>query len=237
MQDKSLLMWLEAPLQSWGGDSKFGNRDTLKFPTRSGIAGLLLCAMGASGEQIELLAKLKLSRQTVISYRKQPTSDKESSAPLLCDFHMVGSGYDKNHAWQKMMIPKTAEGKAAVGGGSKMTYRHYLQDACFAVVLTTSENLAEQFMQALQMPVFDIYLGKKCCVPTDFIPRGVFASEDEAKAEAAKIAHAKARTEEFWVIDGEHPKLGEPFSVNDVPVRFGEAKIYSDRRATIIRSI
>ncbi|HQB07934.1 MAG TPA: type I-E CRISPR-associated protein Cas5/CasD, partial [Rectinema sp.] len=59
-----LLLWLEAPLQSWGFDSKFNRRDTLAFPTRSGILGLLLCAMGAQGEQRELLEKLSLFSQT-----------------------------------------------------------------------------------------------------------------------------------------------------------------------------
>ncbi|HBZ0090419.1 TPA: type I-E CRISPR-associated protein Cas5/CasD, partial [Klebsiella pneumoniae] len=44
-----MLLWLEGPLQSWGGDSKFGVRDTLNFPTRSGILGLICCARGAAG--------------------------------------------------------------------------------------------------------------------------------------------------------------------------------------------
>ena len=48
---KTLLLWLEAPLQSWGAGSRYGRRDTLPFPTRSGILGLLCCAMGRGGEQ------------------------------------------------------------------------------------------------------------------------------------------------------------------------------------------
>ena len=46
MSTSYLLLWLEAPLQSWGADSKFGRRDTLNFPTKSGVTGLLLCALG-----------------------------------------------------------------------------------------------------------------------------------------------------------------------------------------------
>lgn len=52
-----LLLWLEGPLQAWGHDSKFGVRNTLNFPTRSGILGLLCCAHGAGGEQREWLEK------------------------------------------------------------------------------------------------------------------------------------------------------------------------------------
>ena len=58
MDKKYILLWIEAPLQAWGADSKFGRRDTLPFPTKSGVLGLVLCAMGASGPQNELLAKL-----------------------------------------------------------------------------------------------------------------------------------------------------------------------------------
>lgn len=43
----ALLLWLEAPLQSWGGDSRFGRRDTLPFPSRSGVLGARLLRYGA----------------------------------------------------------------------------------------------------------------------------------------------------------------------------------------------
>ena len=68
MTNSYLLMWLESPLQSWGFDSKFGRRDTLNFPTKSGILGLVCCALGASGEQQELLAKFARLSQSSISF-------------------------------------------------------------------------------------------------------------------------------------------------------------------------
>ena len=49
MANPYLLLWLEAPLQAWGHDSKFGRRDSLDFPTKSGVLGLLCCARGARG--------------------------------------------------------------------------------------------------------------------------------------------------------------------------------------------
>ena len=51
MANPYLLLWLEAPLQAWGHDSKFGRRDSLDFPTKSGVLGLLCCARGARGLQ------------------------------------------------------------------------------------------------------------------------------------------------------------------------------------------
>ena len=240
MSSKYLLLWLEAPLQSWGSDSKFGRRDTLPFPTKSGVLGLTLCAMGASGPQNELLARLSPGSLLVVSYvRAKAGSDgqtqvKVSKEPLLRDFHMVGSGYDDKDIWQKLLIPKTSEGKSAVGGGSKMTYRYYLQDACFAAVLEVPPDLAEDVASAYQAPVFDLYFGRKNCVPAERILQGVFSSNDEALAKASAFAQEKKLLEDFRVLDGEHD--GEVLTLNDVPIQFGEVKKYRDRRVTVVSS-
>jgi len=238
MRTKFLLLWLEAPLQSWGADSKFGRRDSLPFPTKSGVLGLLLCALGQSGEQKELLAKFVSLKQTVISYArteiKEGEAQKADREPLLRDFHMVGSGYDDTNPWEKLLIPKTREGKPAVGGGTKLTYRYYLQDAKFAVVLEVPEESAESFASALQSPVYDIYFGRKNCVPTDFVYRGIFDNEEAAIERAGVIAREKGcLIEDFRVTDGEHDN-GDVMTLNDIPVQFGEVKRYRDRRVTVI---
>ncbi len=238
MSNKYILLWLEAPLQSWGADSMFGRRDTLPFPTKSGILGLTLCAMGASGPQQELLARLSSGSLLVVSYvrsktgRDGQTQVKVSKEPLLRDFHMVGSGYDDKDIWQKLLIPKTSEGKAAVGGGSKMTYRYYLQDARFSAVLEVPPDLVDGVASAFQEPVFDLYLGRKNCVPTERILQGVFADQPEALAKASAFAQEKNLLEDFRVLEGEH--AGNSMTLNDVPIQFGEIKKYRDRRITIV---
>ncbi|MFH1096637.1 MAG: type I-E CRISPR-associated protein Cas5/CasD [Candidatus Desantisbacteria bacterium] len=241
MSTSFLLLWLEAPLQSWGVDSKFGRRDTLNFPTKSGVTGLLLCALGASGEQKELLSRLAPLKQTVVSYArtkksKENVSQKVDSEPLLRDFHVVGSGYDDADLWEKLLIPKTSEGKKAEGGGIKLTYRYYLQDARFAVVTEVPAELAASFADALQKPVYDLYLGRKNCVPTDFIYRGTYECEEAALQNANEIILAKDFIEDFRVVDGEHSDCGDAMTLNDVPVQFGEIKRYRDRRVTVIRN-
>ena len=236
MNNPYLLLWLEAPLQSWGHDSKFGRRDTLNFPTKSGVLGLVCSALGAGGEQCELLAGFAPLSQTVLSF--VPTSDKSGEPlrldrePLLRDFHMVGSGYDDKDPWASLLIPKTSEGKKAVGGGAKMTYRYYLQDAHFAVLLQVPGDNANAIAEALQNPAWDVYLGRKNCAPTDFIFRGLYDEETEAIAQALAIAQDKALLEDFRVLDGEHE--GEVLILMDVPIRFGERKLYRDRRVTVV---
>lgn len=237
MSYSHLLMWFEAPLQSWGHDSKFGRRDTLNFPTKSGVYGLLCCALGAGGDQRELLERLAPMPLSVISFARAKNQfqaqekikcDRE---PLLRDFHMVGSGYDDQDPWQNLLIPKTSDGKKAVGGGTKMTYRYYLQDAAFAAVLQLPSDEINIFVEALKNPVWDLYFGRKNCVPTDFIYRGIFSDEAAAFEYASQIASEKNLLEDFRVLEGEHE--GEILILNDVPIQFGEHKQYRDRFVTI----
>lgn len=232
MSDPYLLLWLEAPLQAWGHDSRFGRRDTLDFPTRSGVLGLICCAMGAGGEQRELLARLAAGDMRVEAY--VPTDDDghpQPRLPLLRDFHMVGSGYDTEDPWESLMVPKTAEGKKAVGAGTKMTYRYALQDMAFAVVLQVPADLADEICEVLVAPVWDLYLGRKHCVPTEFIFQGRCASANDAIDQARQLAQAKQRAFGFRVLEGENE--GEVLTLNDVPLQFGTDKRYRDRRVTV----
>lgn len=228
-----LLLWLEGPLQAWGHDSKFGVRDTLNFPTRSGILGMLCCARGAGGPEVEWLAQMNDMSLEVRAYAR---TDRNGQAhlrePALCDFHMVGSGYDDSDPWQNLLIPKTSEGKRAVGGGSKMTYRYYLQDSAFAVVLALPQEQAELLSDALQNPVWDLYLGRKNCAPTELIYQGVFADVDSAWQQEQALANSKQRLLSYAVIEGEGD--GEIMTLNDVPVQFGRQKRYRDRRVTLL---
>lgn len=229
MSRSYLLLWLEGPMQSWGYDSKFSRRDTLGFPTKSGIYGLLLAAMGRSGEQKLLLSELSKMKQEIVCYIN---SDLDIRSPLLMDFHMVGSGYDEKNSWETLHIPKKADGKSAVGGGSKMTYRYYLQDQTFAVIQELPFEYQEEIKRGIEQPVFSLSLGRKNCIPTEFIYQGIYQSVELAREEAHKLADEKSKILNFRVLEGEHE--GENIILNDVPVTFGIKKEYSDRQVTIV---
>lgn len=235
MSDPYLLMWLEAPLQAWGHDSRFGRRDSLDFPTKSGVLGLLCCALGAGGEQQDWLARWAERDMQVMAYVPSDRwGEPLPRQPLLPDFHMVGSGYDEKDPWQSLLIPKTSDGKKAVGGGAKMTYRYYLQDMAFAVALQGPQGELDALAAALQAPVWDLYLGRKNCAPTELIYQGIYADSAGAFGQAATIAASedKKRQAVFQVQDGEHE--GEVLTLNDVPVAFGDKKRYRDRRVTVM---
>ena len=46
-----LLLRLAGPMQSWGIQSRFSVRDTGLEPSRSGVVGLLCCALGRSRDE------------------------------------------------------------------------------------------------------------------------------------------------------------------------------------------
>ena len=234
MSQPYLLLWLEGPLQSWGHDSRFGRRETLNFPTKSGVLGIVCAALGAGGPQTSLLARFADLDMQVHSFaRRDKNGELAPREPLLRDFHMVGSGYDDKDPWQNLLIPKTSEGKKPNGAGTKMTYRYYLQDQAFAVLLQVPDDLLTEVAQALQNPVWDLSLGRKTCVPTEFIFQGQFANRGNALAAALNLAEQKQRTRDFMVIQGA-TEGGELLTLNDVPLQFGQHKRYRDRQVTLI---
>lgn len=229
----TLLLWLEAPLQSWGVDSRFGRRDTLPFPSRSGILGLMCAASGKGGEQETWLSTMTDFQQTIVAYARKNSAGIGQRWPLLSDFHMVGSGYETDDPWQNMLVPKKNDGGAPTGGGTKITHRLYLQDMAFACALDVPTDEANFLAESLCAPVWDISLGRKCCVPSDMIYRGTFADAGEALSKAQTIASGKDRVALFHVLEGAHSDNGDIMTLNDVPIRFGLHKKYKDRQVTV----
>lgn len=239
MSEPYLLMWLEAPLQAWGYDSKFGRRDSLDFPTKSGVLGMLCCALGQGGEQIDWLARWSERDMVVQGYVPQDKLGQPlPRLPMLRDFHMVGAGYEVDDPWQTLLVPKKSDGGKAVGGGTKMTYRYYLQDMAFAVALQGPLQELEELQVALQNPVWDLYLGRKNCVSTELIAQGTYTTLDGALKQAGQLATHEGRKNKrvptFRVLQGIH-EGGTALTLNDVPIQFGVQKAYRDRRVTIIK--
>ena len=241
---KFLLLWLEAPLQSWGYDSRFDTRKTFDFPTKSGIYGLLLASSGDSGPQCELLERMKDAFFLAVSFIPQDSDSQKPEEYQLRDYHMVGSGYDKDDKWESFHIPRKQGGGIATGsgssyGGTKQTYRYYLQNKKFAVILGFEDDLAEKFAASLKAPVFDLYLGRKCCVPTWPIFQNVFDSKEEAWTAMEKLAEGKNLKPDKKLMEVDQANAGSlhenVFFLSDVPLEFGLTKRYTDRCVQIVK--
>ena len=152
------------------------------------------------------------------------------------DYHTVGARYDKDDQWQKRMIPATAEGKPR---GTDITHRDYLADSVFGAVLSGDDALLEEMASGLANPIWGVWLGRKCCIPTEPIFAGVFDSEDAARA--ALAGRLRASLERCGDDISEGVSTGVEFSVLetaagdedemllDIPVSFGKREFHARR--------
>jgi len=135
----TLLIRLQAPMQSWGVSSHFTNRDTGREPSKSGVIGLICAAMGRPRDaDISDLACLKMGVRV----------DREGV--LQKDFHIAqdilsASGQDRKE--------------------SEISNRYYLADAAFLVGLEGSPELLREIYDALKSPHWALYLGRKAFPP------------------------------------------------------------------------
>ena len=180
----TLLLRLAAPMQSWGDESKFTTRRTLREPTKSGVVGLLGAAMGIRREQDEEIARLSCALRMGVRV------DQEGE--VRTDFHMVKDFKRTNQGeirYEKDGAPMPNDGY--------VTYRDYLHDAVFLVGLESEDTaLLQSLAAALMRPAFALYLGRRSCPPTLPLLLGVreCALEDALRAEPWQAAkHLKRR--------------------------------------------
>src|SRR5437588_7196994 len=88
-----LALLLDAPLQSWGYESRFQRRTTGLHPTKSGIIGMICAAMGlakGSTEERGTLPELAKLRMTSVALpRHLPGATAPLSVRRLEDYHTV----------------------------------------------------------------------------------------------------------------------------------------------------
>jgi CRISPR system Cascade subunit CasD len=227
-----LALWLDGPLQSWGSASRFTRRTTELFPTKSGIVGLLAAAMGVDKfqpDEARTIAHLAGLQCTVITMPRQ-----QGGKPLpilrLEDFHTIGGGYEPDEDWQSM--PRSADNKTLKN--PVISYRHYLLDARFGVLLEGDSALIEQAAAALRNPRWGVWFGRKCCLPAS--PILVALAADRAAAWRALLNRASLPPEtpldQFdRVSDIQAGEDGDEV-LNDLPVSFGAVigQRYAPRR-------
>src|SRR5690606_24480124 len=123
-QEPGILLRLAAPLQSWGERSHFTEeRDTAAFPTKSGVLGLLACALGRHrGHASDDLRQLRLTVRI------------DRPGYVLRDLHTVGGGLAPKGTVQTAKGGTRGQGKSTVYG-----HRLYLADAAFVCALSCQE--------------------------------------------------------------------------------------------------
>jgi CRISPR system Cascade subunit CasD len=188
-KDNTLLLQLEGPLQAWGERARWSVRDSAREPTKSGVIGLLACALGMRADD-ELR---QLSEQLSMGVRC------DRPGVRLTDYHTVVGGV------------MSAEGKVKTNATTHkpetvVSWRDYLCDASFLVAVRCGDPaVIARLAAAVQNPHWPVYLGRKCCPPS----RPVFeATEEYPSLEAALAAWQPAGTATRAVIECE-PGMGQ----------------------------
>ncbi len=176
-----LLIRVEGALQSWGEHSKWNYRDTSFFPTKSGVIGLLGCALGLERDnpRLELLSR---------SLKMACRADRRGKE--IIDFQTVTAD-----------VLNTADGKKR-SNPTFMTYKSYLQDSSFLIGLSGDYMLLKELEEALLDPKWTPYLGRKSCVPAKPLI-GEITTEYESLAEAMEKHPLARRHDEEVLIEYE----------------------------------
>ena len=143
-----IILRLEGPFQSWGDHSKWDDRDSGMFPTKSGIVGLIACAMGLRRGDAALV---DLSKNIRIAVR----ADRAGTYAL--DYQTVQG---------RPRLATAENGLRAADMSNIVSPRWYLEDASFLVAVEAPERLIGPIEAALKAPKWPIYLGRKSCVPS-----------------------------------------------------------------------
>jgi CRISPR system Cascade subunit CasD len=152
----TLLLRLAGPMQSWGTQSRFLERDTGMEPSKSGVLGMLCAALGRRREDpIDDLAVLimgvRVDREGVLR------RDFQTARGVARASDKVRTG-ERNEQLQQDLEEDSSR--------SVVSNRYYLADADFLVGLEGNDlTLLERADDALRAPHWPLSLGRKAFVP------------------------------------------------------------------------
>lgn len=155
----TLLIRLAGPMQAWGTQSRFTERDTGQEPSKSGVIGLLCAALGMARDTDVVTApngrtvRLDTLAQLPMAVRVEHEGTTER------DYHTAGGAHRR---------ADDGYGVAQAGGGVRTveSNRYYLADADFLVGLGSEDaGLLHALHAALRRPQWPLFLGRKAFVP------------------------------------------------------------------------
>jgi CRISPR system Cascade subunit CasD len=201
------LLRLEGPLQSWGSRSRWDVRDTQPEPTKSGVIGLLGCALGYPVGDLRLEQHLDAGLRFGVRV-EEPGRAIQDYQTITGFLPAADGGYKRagqTNTSSMEHIRKTADAKPA----TIISPRAYLEDAGFLVALEetgAAPGVLTDCAAALQCPAWPYYLGRKACIPTR--PMFEALTEDYAGIEDALRRHPWS-----WLGVCLHPRAGMPQAV------------------------
>ncbi len=159
---KYLVLRLESYLMSFGEGDYWDVRGTGAFPTKSAILGILSACMGLDwADEKNMEEIVRIGESLTLSARE------DCKCMIQRDYHTI-------------LDTLKADGK--LNENAVQSYRNYLMDGSFSVLLTFTQNeIHEKVRDSLLNPSWPIFLGRKACPPTLPIYWGEEPEEKNAK--------------------------------------------------------
>lgn len=203
---RHLLLRLEAPMLSFGGETIDNFGVIRDFPALSMVTGMLANALGWRREQHELHNGLQ--QRLVLGTRVERMGER------LTDFQTAQLGA-KDAGWTTFGIPESRQGGAASYNSPHLRYRDYHTDDAMLIALRlepaeeppTLNGLAE----ALDRPARPLFIGRKPCLPTGRIFFG-WAEGDNLLQVLQTAPAITANEDAHWLLqwtDGEGELSGD----------------------------
>ena len=163
----SLTIHLCGPLQSYGYKDYNSIRQTKQEPTKSAVAGIIACCGGISRDSVKKIEEsfdiINIRRLKTPSYlHEEKEMRPDEYYGILIDYQIAKGGKDSLGGWENPII--RADGKFYED--SIIIKRGYLMDAYFQVKISGEEETIKKYKKWLKNPVWQPYLGRKCCVPS-----------------------------------------------------------------------
>lgn len=210
-----LMLQLNAPLQSWGCDSRFETRSAGMGPTKSGIAGIACAALGApKGSEQEKLILQQINALHMVTICPMSTGPKHSLR--LSDFHTISGSRKAGSAAIPYFqyLAKSHKKKPS----TQLSHREYFSQTTFIVLLRSSNiDFLDTLCSALKNPHWGLWLGRKSCIPAAPIVLHPPCTPDKAQ----DIIRARYPNTDLEIMSDVHSPNETTDILSDAPICFG----------------
>lgn len=212
-----VLIPLPTAMQSWSVQRGRSEYPTTKFPTLSGIVGLVGAAMGIQREDDSAIAELvTLDFAVRLDAVGQSIIDLQTAA------------YEREISSDEFGYLKPSLSELSTGNSRKMN-KQYLADASFIVALSESaktqwsrsDSLVQDISDALKKPVYPLYLGRRSSL-VGALDSSIVDSGSAADAlREGMIYPLSYRSILHYTVDAPSEATG---SIQDIPLSFSSVQ-------------
>lgn len=213
-----LLLRLAGPMQSWGTDSKLQDRGSGKYPSKSGVIGLIAAAQGRSREDsVDDLARLPFGVAVC------------RSGKIIADT-------------QNAIRRASLDYREAKDNERYHFEKRYISDAIFFCGLECDRETAEKIKYDLNHPAFPLFLGRRSCPVTQPLVVGI---EDGTLREALIAAVRNDWVRNNWrrvPKNSDNPGLYLESDtgdfIRDIPISFSQKnRRFAGRRCSLQKGV